>query len=181
MFEIETARLRLRHFTSEDLEALVALRSRAEVVQYIGGAQQTREFIEQRLRFYISCYDQYGFGMSAVAQKSDSKLIGWCGLQPLEDSGEIEVGYGFDKPYWRQGFAFESAMAWLKYGFGQAKLERIVAVTMPENTGSWRVMEKLGMKYEKRARHYNLECLFYAIACDEFQPNDSFYVLHNEQ
>ncbi|MBA2340088.1 MAG: GNAT family N-acetyltransferase [Pyrinomonadaceae bacterium] len=179
MFEIETARLRLRPFAPDDLDALVALRSRAEVVQYIGGATQTREFIEQRLRFYISCYEQYGFGMSGVVQKPDRKLIGWCGLQPLEDSGEIEVGYGFDKPYWRQGFAFEAAAAWLKYGFEHAGLKRIVAVTMPENEGSWRVMEKLGMHFEKRARHYNLECLFYAIAREEFQPNNSFYALHN--
>ncbi len=178
MFEIETARLRLRPFTRDDLDALIALRSDAEVVKYIGGAMQTPEFVEKRLSFYISCYAKYGFGMSAVALKSDGRLIGSCGLQPLEDSGEIEIGYAFDKPYWRQGFAFESAAAWLKYGFERAGLERIVAVCEPENTGSWRVMEKLGMRYERHARHYDSECLLYAIAPDEFQPDESFYVLH---
>ncbi len=179
MFEIETARLRLRPFTPDDLDALVALRSDADVVKYVGGATQTPEFIEKRLQFYISCYGQYGFGMAAVALKSDDKLIGWCGLQPLEDTGEIEIGYGFDKPYWRQGFAFEAAAAWLRYGFEKAGLKRVVAVCAPENTGSWRVMEKLGMRYEKRARHYDGECLFYAIARDEIQPDESFYLLHD--
>jgi ribosomal-protein-alanine N-acetyltransferase len=107
-------------------------------------------FYIERLRFYI-VLRKYGFGMSGVIQKSDGKLIGWSGLQPLEDSGEIEVGYAFDKHYWGKGFATEIASAWLRYGFEQAGLRRIVAVTVPENKGSWHVMEKLGMKFEKRA------------------------------
>ncbi len=176
---IETQRLLTRNFTLADLDRLASMRADEEVSKYLGTpAKHTREKVEQRLRFYLSCYEKYGFGVSGVMQKPNGKLIGWSGLQPLEDSGEIEVGYAFDKPYWRQGFATEIAAAWLRYGFEQAGLRRIVAVAVPENTGSWRVMEKLGMKFEKRAKYYETECVFYAIARDEFQPIDSFYVLH---
>jgi RimJ/RimL family protein N-acetyltransferase len=163
----------------DDLDTLVAWRADEEVSKYLGTAEQhTREKVEERLSFYLSCYEKYGFGVSGVMQKSDGKLIGWSGLQPLENSGEIEVGYAFDKPYWRQGFATEIASAWLRYGFEQAGLQRIVAVAVPENTGSRRVMEKLGMKFEKRVEHYETECVFYAISRDEFKPIDSFYALH---
>lgn len=176
---IETQRLLTRQFTTDDLDTLVAWRANEEVSKYLGTAERhTREKVEERLRFYLSCYEKYGFGMSGVMKKSDGKLIGWSGLQPLENSGETEVGYAFDKPYWGQGFATEIAAAWLRYGFEQAGLQRIVAVAVPENKSSWHVMEKLGMKFEKRAEHYETECVFYAISREEFKPIDSFYVLH---
>jgi ribosomal-protein-alanine N-acetyltransferase len=100
-------------------------------------------------------------------------------LQPLEDSGETEVGYGFDKPFWGQGYATEAAAAWLRYGFETAGLARIVAVAIPENTASRHVMEKLGMKYERDATHYGHECAFYAITREEFAPRGGFYALHD--
>ncbi len=179
MLMIETQRLLTRPFTADDLDTLVAWRTDKQVSKYLGtAAQHTREKVEERLRFYLSCYEKYGFGMSGVVQKSDGKLIGWSGLQPLEDSGEIEVGYAFDKPYWGQGFATEVAAAWLRYGFEQAGLQRIVAVAMPENKASRHVMEKLGMRFEKRAEHYQTECVFYAISRDEFKPTEAVYVPH---
>lgn len=95
-------------------------------------------------------------------------MIGTSGLQPLEDTGEFEVGYNLSEKYWRQGFGYECAMAWLKYGFETAGLERIVAVADPANTGSWRIMEKCGMKYEKTEKHYGMDCVYYAISRSEF-------------
>ncbi len=168
-----------RKFTLADLDWLASMRADEEVSKYLGTpTQSTREKVGERLRFYLSCYEKHGFGMCGVTQKPNDKLIGWSGLQPLEDTGEIEVGYAFDKPFWRQGFATEVAAAWLRFGFEQAGLKRIVAVAVPENTASRHVMEKLGMKFEKRAQHYQTECVFYAIERDEFQPIDSFYALH---
>ena len=58
-------------------------------------------------------------------------------------------------------------MSWL------AGLERIVAVADPDNTGSWRIMEKCGMKYEKTEPHYGMPCVFYAISRDEFLSSES--------
>ena len=96
------------------------------------------------------------------------ELIGTSGLQPLEDSGDIEVGYNLSERFWRQGYGYECAMGWLKFGFEDHGLERIVAVAMPENTGSWKIMEKCGMKYEKDEQHYGFDCVLYAISPDEF-------------
>jgi ribosomal-protein-alanine N-acetyltransferase len=177
---IETERLMARPFTADDLTELLRMRADEDVVRYLGGvAMQTPEFTEQRLRFHFECYEKYGYGMSAVLRKSDGVMIGWGGLQPLEDSGETEVGYGFDKPHWGRGYATEVAAAWLRYGFETAGLTRIVAVAFPENTASRRVMEKLGMRFEKTATHYRHECAFHSISREEFEPREAFYALHD--
>jgi RimJ/RimL family protein N-acetyltransferase len=169
MNSIETERLIIRKFTTEDLPKLIELRVEPEVYKYLGGdALQNPEAIKIRLQFYIDCYEKYGFGMSAVIWKETDEMIGWSGLQPLADTGEIEVGYGFAQEFWGKGLATECAKAWLDHGFNKANLERIVAVAYPENNASWRVMEKLGMKYEKNEEHYGSDCVFYAISKDEY-------------
>ncbi|HKP71314.1 MAG TPA: GNAT family N-acetyltransferase [Pyrinomonadaceae bacterium] len=189
-FQIETDRLLLRPLTPDDLPWFLRVRAKEEVSRYLGGASmQTPEFIEARHGVYLECYREHGFGMAAVVEKSSGEMIGWGGLQPLEYgwNGEhseragkdVEVGYGFDTPYWGKGYATELAAAWLRYGFEQLKLPRIIAIASPENKSSWHVMEKLGMKYETTEPHYGSPCVFYAISRDDFKPRDSFYVLHN--
>ena len=176
---IETERLLMRPPTRDDLPALVRLRSDEEVSRYLGGpAMQSPELIDKRLDFYIGCLARYGFAAGALLSKSDGEMIGWGGLQPLEETGEIEVGYSFARAHWGRGYATEMAAAWLRYGFERAGLARIVAVAVPENTASRRVMEKLGMKYEKTEPHYGIDCVFYAIAREDFTPRAGLYALH---
>jgi len=169
----ETERLIIRQFTFDDLDCLIELRSDEEVIKYIGSRKmQNPESIAKRLRFYIDCYEQYGYGMCAMIWKQTGEMIGWSGLQPLEETGETEVGYGMIKRFWGKGIGYECAAAWLNYGFKTAGAKRIVALAAPENTGSWRIMEKCGMKYEKTDNHYGMECVFYGISKEEFLKSD---------
>jgi len=166
---IETERLFFRKLTEDDLPWLIEMRSPEPVNRYLGGTKmQNPEALATRLKFYIGCYDKFGFGNCAMGLKETGELIGTSGLQPLEDTGDIEVGYNLSEPFWRQGYGYECAMGWLKFGFENHDLERIVAVAMPENTGSWKIMEKCGMKYEKAEQHYGFDCVLYAISRDEF-------------
>lgn len=166
---LETERLSMRKFTLDDLGELIRLRSDPEVNKYLGGIKtQNPESLAERLQFYIDCYETYGFGMCRMIWKETGETIGSSGLQPLEDTGEIEVGYNLVKEFWRRGIGFECARGWLHYGFTKANLIRIVAVAQPENVGSWRIMEKLGMRREKIEHHYGFDCVFYAISKDEF-------------
>ena len=177
---IETDRLFLRPLTADDLPALIQFRADDEVSRYIGGAtMQSPEAVTRRLGFYLECHERYGYGMSAIIRKADGVMVGWGGLQPLEDSGETEVGYGFARAFWGQGYATETAAACLRYGFEQAGLERIVAVAIPENTASRRVMEKLGMRFARVARHYGTDCVFYTITRAEFVPRAGYYAVHD--
>lgn len=165
----ETERLIIRKIEPDDLPWLIEMRTPDAVNRYLGGpAMQNPEALTKRLPFYLECHEKYGFGFCTMALKSTGEKIGTSGLQPLEDTGEIEVGYNLSEKYWRQGFGYEAAMAWLKYGFETAGLERIVAVAHPDNIGSWRIMEKCGMRYEGRRQHYGFECVYYVVERDEF-------------
>jgi ribosomal-protein-alanine N-acetyltransferase len=166
---LETDRLLIRELTRDDLSWLIENRSDPEVNKYLGGTRlQNPDAIAKRLEFYFDCYEKFGFGMSAMILKETGERIGCSGLQPLGDTGEIEVGYSLAKEHWRKGLGFECARAWLEHGFNNCGLERIVAVAVPENTGSRRIMEKLGMKYEKTEEHYGQPCVFYAVSKEEF-------------
>jgi RimJ/RimL family protein N-acetyltransferase len=166
---LESERLFYRPFTADDLEWLIEMRTPEPVRRYLGGERmQNREALTKRMPFYIECHEKFGFGMAVMGLKETRELIGTSGLQPLEDTGEIEVGYNMSERFWGHGYGTECARAWLKFGFDKAGLERIVAVAHPDNIGSWRVMEKCGMTFEKREEHYGIECLFYAISKDDF-------------
>lgn len=164
----ETERLLHKKFTMDDLARLVEIRSDPEVMRFIGGKKmQNPAALEKRLQFYISCYEKR-LGIHQVIWKKNGRLIGWSGLQPLEDTGEIEVSYGMIRDYWGRGIGFETARVWLTYGFRQLGLERIVAVADKRNIGSWKIMEKLGMKFEKTTEHYGMNCVYYAISDQEY-------------
>jgi ribosomal-protein-alanine N-acetyltransferase len=166
---IETERLFFRKFELDDLPQLIEQRSDPDVYRYLGGTRmQNPEALAKRIRFYMSCYDTHGFGMCPMFLKETGEMIGAAGLQPLEDTGEIEVGYSVIKQYWGKGIGTEAARAWMEFGFNNFGLERIVAVAVVGNTGSTRIMEKLGMKFEKTEEHYGEDCAFYSVSKEEF-------------
>ncbi len=164
----ETERLLHRKFTIDDLDKLIEMRLSEDVMNYLGGKKmQNRESLKDRLGFYISCYPQK-IGLQAIILKETGEMIGWSGLQPLENSTEIEVSYGLIKEYWGKGIATETALFWLNYGFKDLGLERIVAVADKENVGSWKIMEKIGMQFEKESEHYGMNCVLYSISKIDF-------------
>ncbi len=170
MPETETARLRLRQFTPEDLDDLFRLYSDPEVMRYL--LPRTREQTQISLRKHIQQWQEHNFGMWAVIHKDSGKMIGRCGLGFLDNTPEVELGYVFDKHYWNMGIATEASVATLKYGFLFVKLERIVAIANPENIASVRVIQKVGMKYQKNARYYGQDVVYYSILSLEWQPDD---------
>lgn len=166
---LETERLIMRPITLEDLPWLVEMRTPPAVNKFLGGTRmQNGEALAKRMPFYLECHEKYGFGMSVMTLKDTGEQIGTSGLQPLEDTGDIEVGYNLSEAHWRKGIGYECARRWLEHGFENAGLERIVAVAHPENTGSWRIMEKCGMTFQRNEVHYDIECVLYAITKEEF-------------
>lgn len=177
MREIETARLHLKQFSPDDLDNLYRLYSDRAVMKYVGKGVRTREETEMALHFLLAHWEKHGFGLWAAIHKMDERIIGRCGLVFLDNTPEVELGYLLEKAYWGRGLATEASLAILKYGFDTVKLDRIVAIAHPENIASRRVMEKVGMKYEKNARYYNTDVAYYSLHREVFQPGDFFYVL----
>jgi RimJ/RimL family protein N-acetyltransferase len=178
MAEIETARLRLRMFTPRDLDDLMLIFGDPDVMKYLGieaGTTLTREEVEVTLEKMIEFWSNHGFGRWAVINKEDEKMIGLCGLRLLD--GAPELVYAIAKAYWGRGLATEAARASLRYAFEALQLERIVAVTRHANTASIRVMRKIGMSYENEVNHYGVDGVCYVANRDEFQIDDSTYIL----
>jgi ribosomal-protein-alanine N-acetyltransferase len=166
---IETERLIFRKFTDDDLPLLIEQRSDPEVYKYLGGTRmQNPKALAKRIKFYMSCYDSHGFGSCAMLWRDTGEMIGSAGLQPLEDTGEIEVGYSMIKEFWGRGIGTEAARAWLDHGFTTFGLDRIVGVAQIENLASRHILEKLGMTFERTEYHYDIECAFYAISKQEY-------------
>jgi ribosomal-protein-alanine N-acetyltransferase len=113
MPEIETARLRLRHFNLNDFDYLFRLYSDAEVMRYL--SSRTREQTQASLSKHIQHWQQHNFGMWAVIYKETGAMIGRCGLGFLENTPEVELGYVLDKSYWNMGLATEASLATLKF------------------------------------------------------------------
>ncbi len=166
---VESEHLSFRKFTLEDLPELIEHRSDPEVNKFLGGTKlQNPDALAKRIRFYMSCYESHGFGMCAMIWKPTGEMIGSAGLQPLDGTDEIEVGYSLTTEFWGRGIGTEAARAWLDHGFQSHGLDRIVAVAHTENWASRKIMEKLGMHYDKTEFHYDAECAFYSISKDEF-------------
>ncbi len=181
MPKIETARLWLRSYTLDDLDELAVILSNPEVMRYSPRGPIAKEKVkavtQEILEYFINHWQQHSFGVWAVVEKTTCKLLGHCGLNFLPNSSEVEVLYRLEQAYWNQGIATEATKASLRYGFESVKLEHIVAITVPEHKASQRVMEKAGLKYEKNAHFYNLDVVYYTIARQQWQPNDSPYVM----
>ena len=176
-YEIETARLRLRVFNFADLDELALIFSDPEVMKYIGpeGTPMSRDETERTLSVFVNDWEKHGFSRWAVCLKESGRLIGCCGLKLLE--GTPEVIYVLARDYWGRGYGTEAAKASLRYGFEYLGLDQIVAVTRHENVRSQRVMSRIGMRYEKEIFHYGVEGVGYVITNQEFEPDDSIYLL----
>ncbi|MBI3963346.1 MAG: GNAT family N-acetyltransferase [Deinococcus sp.] len=182
MPQIETARLRLRMFTFGDLDDYHRqIFSDPAVMKYLPpGTSVPKEKTRSALGNILAHWEHYGFGLWAVAHKPLGQLIGHCGLQTLQNTGEVELAYGLAQALWGQGLATEAAKACVRFGFEELRLERIVAIAKAEHIASQRVMIKVGMKYEKNARFYNLDVVYYAISRSTYQPDGSLYVLRDD-
>lgn len=148
-------------------------------MRFITGVPSTREQAYAALTKHLNRWQEHAFGHWAVRFKDDPTLLGWCGLDFLDTTPEIEVGYGLARSHWGLGIATEAASASLQYGFDQLQLERIVAVAYPQNTASRLVMEKLGMKYVKSGFYYGADLVYYEILRADFRLSASNHVLRD--
>lgn len=180
---IETERLLLRRFTPADFETMYALWTDGESMRYVQpegwphNVEDSRALFARSMRFF----DEHGFGQFAVVPKQERRVIGYCGLKFLNEAREVELLYGVFKEFWNRGLVTEAARAVLRYGFEAAGLGRIVAVALPDNVGSWRVMEKLGMRREGLTEHKGYRVVRYSLARDEFDPGEHLYVYQRDE
>lgn len=146
-FTLETERLFLRELTAGDAGFAFALNSDPEVVRYTGdGPFASIEEAQTFLQNYPD-YARNGFGRWGVELKASGELIGWCGLKRDPDTGEVDLGYRFFRKDWNKGYATEAAIPCLHAGFDRFHIDRIVGRAAGANRYSWRILEKIGMRF----------------------------------
>jgi len=151
---IETERLNLREMSVGDAASVLEILNDPGFKRFVGDrGVRTREaaarYIEER---FVESYRQHGFGLWLVETKDEGVPVGICGLLKRKELNVVEVGYAFLPPFRSRGYAFEAASAALRHARDVLGLPRLYAVVNPDNAVSIRVLEKLGMKFERAVR-----------------------------
>ena len=154
MEELCTERLVIREFSLTDADFVVQLLNEELFLQHIGdkgvrSAKDARKYLQDGP---IASYSAYGYGLFHVGEKKTGKSLGMCGLLRRNDQPHPDIGFAFLEQYHAQGYAYESAMAVLDYGYDAMNLDTIVAYADAENTRSIRLLEKLGLRFTGETR-----------------------------
>jgi [ribosomal protein S5]-alanine N-acetyltransferase len=150
--------------STEDFDDLSAMHQDPRVMFTLGGirsAGQTRRYLQDNLAHW----ENHGYGLWMFRAKSDHRFIGRGGLRKVtvEGNTEIELAYAVMGEFWGKGLATEMATASLNVAFQHLDFREIVAFTMPTNHASRRVMEKVGLRYERDVVHAGLPHVLYRI------------------
>lgn len=165
--DINTDRLVIRKFEIEDWQDVYEYTSNSRVMKYIPEGvfteENAKEFVIENTKHF------------PVVLKAENTVIGHIAFLKYFEDHTYEIGWVFNPKYQNKGFASEAAQAILEYGFTQLNLHRIIATCQPQNTPSYRVMEKIGMRREG----YFKKCIlkgtewwdeyYYAILEDEWR------------
>jgi RimJ/RimL family protein N-acetyltransferase len=151
MIVLETERLVLRRLSAEDAEFILGLLNQPSFLQYIGdkGVRNTEDAIRYIQTGPQASYEQFGFGLYLVEVKESGVPMGMCGLLKRDSLPDVDIGFAFLPEYWSQGFAFEAAAAVMTYGREVLGLRRIVAITSLENSASIKLLNKIGLRFER--------------------------------
>jgi RimJ/RimL family protein N-acetyltransferase len=148
---LETQRLRLKEFTYDDTPFIIELLNSPGWIEYIGDRNVRTE--EQAIAYLqngpLKSYDKNGFGLSLVELKEDKVPIGMCGIIKRDDLDHPDLGFAFLPGYTSKGYAHEIASATLDHAKSSLGIKTILAITLPKNERSVRLLEKLGFIYSR--------------------------------
>lgn len=184
---LETRRTRLREFTESDLDVLAAMMADKEQMRF--PQPRTRDETHVWINGNLDFYAKHGFGFWLMESAEDAHFLGYCGIRPgwwqeagnsappthgipVEELGDIEMGWHTKKQFWGRGLATEAAAACRDLAFTRFDIPRLVATIDPANAASVRVAEKIGMQLEKEGVLVGWPCLVYSIEqlADNKQP-----------
>jgi RimJ/RimL family protein N-acetyltransferase len=143
---IKTERLVLRPFTIDDTNFILELLNTEGWIKYIGNRnvktkEQATTYLENGP---LKSYQTDGFGLSLVQLKAGKTPIGMCGLVKRDYLDHYDIGVAFLPAFTGKGYAYEIATKIIEYGMNELKLEKVLAITLPENFSSVKLLKKIG-------------------------------------
>ena len=173
---IKTERLRLSPFDQQEIEQLHALWTQPEVRRYLWDDQviprsQTAEILHRNQELFAT----QGFGLWSIRQRTVPMLCGFGGYWYFREPPELELILGLGAEYWHHGLATEAGVALIRYGFEVLGFSEIRGSTDAPNERSQRLMQRLGMQYEKRAVVAGLDTVFFHTRRSSWRPVGGAY------
>ena len=161
---LETERLILNTWQISDWTVLRPIATDAEVMRYItGGTPWTNDQIQSFVKKQILLYSERGFCRWKLLTKPAGEMIGFSGVGFWRDAEEPEIGWWLARCQWGHGLATEAARCALRDAFERIELKRIISIARTENRASIRIMEKLGLEFEREFESEGIRLLRYAI------------------
>lgn len=150
-YKIETPRLRLREARAPDAAFFLELMNTEKYHRYIGDrnlrtTSDAEAFIQER---FVASYRANGYGLWVMELKSGSRPIGICGLVNRDYLDHPDLGFAVLPGFERQGYSYEASLACLQYGRKELAVECFLAITVEENLGSRKLLEKLGFSLQE--------------------------------
>ncbi|MBA3256475.1 MAG: GNAT family N-acetyltransferase [Pyrinomonadaceae bacterium] len=154
MCVLETERLVLRRMTTDDAEFILKLVNEPSFIRFIGdkGVRNHADAVQYIQTGPVASYQRFGFGLYLVELKESRVPIGMCGLVKRDSLPDVDVGFTFLPAFWSKGYAFEAAVAVKAYGTNVLGIGRLVAITNPDNESSIKLLEKIGLRFERMIR-----------------------------
>jgi len=148
---LSTARLTLRPPAEADADFFVRLLNDTDWLRFIGdrgvrNSADARSYIEEKL---LPSFRQRGFGLWVVESRAEGNALGICGLLKRDTLDDVDVGFAFLPEARGLGYGTEAARRVLAFATADLGLSRIVAITVPANAASARLLERLGLSYER--------------------------------
>ena len=184
-FHIETERLILRDVRDCDLEGMFELDSNPEVHKYLGNKPvKSRDQSQVYIDSIKSQYIERGIGRFAIIEKASGDFMGWTGLKfntgDNETLGEkrdfYDIGYRLIQRYWNKGYASESAIAALDFGFKNLNIETIVGAAETENIASNKILQKIGLKHIEVFPYEDIMLNWYALKQKDYEAHNGHLV-----
>ena len=153
----ETDRLLISKFTIKDAPFFLELTNTPNWIKYIGDrniktVKDAEEYLEEKT---LKSYSEFGFGFYKLQLKGENlKSIGTCGLIKRETLDDVDIGFAMLPQYESKGFGYESSIAVLNLAKQKFNLKRISAITLAINLKSIKLIEKLGLAYEKKVKPF---------------------------
>ncbi len=148
---LETERLALREFTIGDAKFIIQLLNSQGWLEFIGdrNVKTEEQAVNYLLNGPIKSYRENGFGLSLVETKNDKTPIGMCGLLKREYLENPDIGFAFLPEFTGKGFAYEIVKATMNYAKDVLNISCVLAITVPTNKQSIKLLEKIGLKFLK--------------------------------
>lgn len=165
---LHTERLVLRGMAETDLDDYEVMLTDERVYRWFGGQAPDRAEVWRSIAMHLGHWVLRGYGQWMLEDRTTGRLVGRAGLWCPEGWPGVEVGWAVRTELWQRGYATEAGKAAVQWAFDTLGVDEVISLTLPHNAASRRVMEKVGLRYDRTQPVAGHEQVIYVVKRDEW-------------